>query len=223
MVGCDLPGKPNPADQPKLPDQVVDFGVLFRQNCVGCHGVNGELGPAPPLNDPLFLAIVPDEELLRVIGSGRAGTSMPAFSREKGGNLTAEQVRILAKGIKPRWRSPEPSKGPLPSYLAPTLDSDRSAAVLERGAKVFARACAACHGDNGEGSEGMAGAIHDPAFLALMSDQALRRIIITGRSDLGMGMPNYADVTGRSDDYEPLSDRDIGDLTALLASWRRKK
>ena len=29
------------------------------------------------------------------------------------------------------------------------------------------------------------GAINAPAFLALISDQALRRIIITGRPDLG--------------------------------------
>ena len=31
--------------------------------------------------------------------------------------------------------------------------------------------------------------MNEPDFLALVSDQALRRIIITGRPDLGM--PNY--------------------------------
>ena len=64
----------------------------------------------------------------------------------------------------------------------------------DEGLKVFARACASCHGDRGQGrqSDGKSvGAINDPDFLALISDQALRRYVITGRLDLGM--PDYAD------------------------------
>ena len=49
------------------PDQVADFDVLYKTHCAGCHGADGKLGPAPPLTDPLFLAIVHDGELLRVI------------------------------------------------------------------------------------------------------------------------------------------------------------
>ena len=63
------------------------------------------------------------------------------------------------------------------------------------------------------------GAINDRAFLALISDQALRRIIITGRHDLGM--PNYAQTDGRPDDFKPLTSEEIDELVALLASWRR--
>ena len=37
----------------------ASFETLFKQNCSGCHGREGKLGPAPPLNDSLFLAIVP--------------------------------------------------------------------------------------------------------------------------------------------------------------------
>ena len=36
-VGCDLPGRPDPADRPVPADQVLEFGVLYRQNCSGCH------------------------------------------------------------------------------------------------------------------------------------------------------------------------------------------
>src|SRR5262252_6151177 len=89
-AGCDLPGKPTEADRPVPADQVKDFDVLYSTHCAGCHGADGKLGPAPPLNDPLFLAIVPDAELLRVITEGRSVTPvqkspMPAFARERGG------------------------------------------------------------------------------------------------------------------------------------------
>jgi mono/diheme cytochrome c family protein len=215
-AGCDLPGKPKPADRPKPADQVTDFGVLYATRCAGCHGADGKLGPAPPLNDPLFLAIVPDKELLRVIAEGRTVTPgqkspMPAFAHDRGGPLTAQQVQILAKGIKVRWAGAAPTEQP-PPYLPPPETGDK-----ERGAKLFDLACAICHGDDGKGAE-QAGAVNDPAFLALISDQALRRIVITGRGDLGM--PDYSDPNWRSPKFKPLTSVEINDLVALLRSWQ---
>src|SRR5262249_51061003 len=200
-TGCVPPGRPRAADRPVPADQVADFDVLYRMNCAGCHGTEGKLGPAPPLNDPLFLAIVPDEELLRVIREGRAvgptqKTPMPAFARDKGGPLTARQVEALAKGIKARWGGPPPEAKP-PPYLAPKEAGDKA-----RGAKLFDLACATCHGDDGRGAE-QAGAINDRAFLALISDQALRRIVITGRRDLGM--PDYSNSEWRAPQFETLT------------------
>ena len=61
----------------------------------------------------------------------------------------------------------------------------------------------------------MYGAINDPAFLALVSEQVLRRFVITGRSDLGM--PNCAEGEGR-----PLTAPEINDLVALMMSWKRR-
>lgn len=215
-AGCDLPGKPDPADRPVPADQVKDFGSLYATRCAGCHGADGRLGPAPPLNDALFLAIVPDVELLRVIREGRVvspgqRTPMPAFATGHGGPLTEEQIQVLAEGLKQRWGGAPPKEVP-PPYLAP-----REAGDKERGARVFALACVGCHGDQGQGGD-EAGAINDRAFLALISDQALRRIIITGRRDLGM--PDYADPNWRSPKFEPLTSGDINDLVALLAYWR---
>ncbi len=60
--------------------------------------------------------------------------------------------------------------------------------------------------------------MNDPDFLALASDQMLRRIIITGRPDLGM--PDFAGTDGRSDGFQPLSSTEIDDLVALLGQWR---
>ena len=219
-IGCDLPGKPNRADRPVPSDQVTDFGTLYRTHCAGCHGADGRLGPGPPLNDPLFLAIVSEKELSRVITEGRAVTPgqrspMPAFARDKGGPLTAAQIGALAEGIRKRW-------GPAKSLPPDFTETGVCCGDEHRGARVFARACAGCHGNDGEGvkREGkLLRKINDPAFLALISDQAVRRYAITGRPDFGM--PAYDGKAGRPPDFHPLTATDIDDLAALLACWRQ--
>ena len=247
-AGCGFPGRPNPEDRPMPPDREVRFTVLYRENCAGCHGAAGSLGPAPPLNDPVFRAIVPDKVLENVISQGRAGTLMPAFAHAHGGTLTATQIQILvhevkgtpyriveasdgeashieivndAEGVAPQWGPPGSLKSGAPPYLAEPLKGNSSTGDDKRGAEVFARACASCHGGQGRGGENEGrsiGSIRDPAFLALLSNQALRRLAITGRPDLGM--PNFAQKHGRSADFQPLTDKDVNDLVALLATWR---
>jgi cytochrome c oxidase cbb3-type subunit 3 len=222
-AGCDLPGQPRASDRYLAPQQEKTFNVLFRQNCVGCHGADGKLGPAPPLNDKLFLALIPDTELQRIITEGRPGTLMPAFATAKGGSLTAEQVKVLAEGIKPRWGPVESAPRATPPYLLGQTSPDGAAAGnKDDGLKVFARACASCHGDDGRGGlygGRTVGAINDPDFLALISDQALRRYVITGHPDLGM--PDYTDPTGRPEGFQPLTGEEVTNVAALLAYWRQ--
>jgi cytochrome c oxidase cbb3-type subunit III len=227
VAGCNFPGAPNKADRPIPANQVMDFNVLYAARCAGCHGADGKLGPAPPLNDPIFLAIVPDSELLRVVREGRnvssaQKTPMPGFVQNLGGPLTDAQAKVLAEGIKKRWQSSttaltQPSS--LPAYAA---DNTTAGGNNEDGMRVFARACAGCHGDDGKGQKDgkplRSGAVNDPAFLALISDQELRRVIITGRSDLGM--PSYAEKTGRPADFVALTSAEIDHLIALLRQWR---
>jgi mono/diheme cytochrome c family protein len=223
-AGCDLPGRPTPADRPVPANEVMAFGALYAARCAGCHGVNGKFGPAPPLNDPIFLAIVPDAELLRVVSEGRTVTPgqkspMPAFAQDRGGPLTVAQVKVLAGGIKKQWEPSGSTSASLPAYIGPALSG---AGNKDEGARVFPRACAGCHGSQGQGEKDghplMGGAINNQAFLALISDQALRRIIITGRPDLGM--PAYDGKDGRPPDYRALTSKEIDDLVALLRSWR---
>ena len=107
--------------------------------CAGCHGADGKLGPAPPLNDKLFLALVPDDELKRVVSLGRPGTLMPPFAVDKGGQLTAEQILAIAQGIKPRWGVAEQAPPQTPPYRVERQEpagADAGAAGL----KVFERA-----------------------------------------------------------------------------------
>jgi mono/diheme cytochrome c family protein len=200
------------------PDQILSFEPLFSTNCSGCHGASGNLGPAPPLNDATFLAIVTDLELLHVISDGRAGTPMPAFAQKSGGQLTDAQVQAIVEGMRANWKPADSSDGPLPNYaLTKAANAESMSASRQRGVEVYARACAHCHGERGEGG-GHGGPLNDPAFLALISDQALRRIVITGRPDLGM--PTFAENDGRESSFQPLTSTEIDDLVALLADWR---
>ncbi|HEX3997389.1 MAG TPA: c-type cytochrome [Pirellulales bacterium] len=243
-AGANLPGKPKPADRPVMPESVLDFTALFSTHCAACHGANGTLGPAPPLNDPLFRAIVPQETLQEVISAGRSETPMPGFDNLHGGRLTAAQIQVLvfqikgtkyriiepapnaneetkvvedAGGIAPLWGAVEPAPLGTPSYLepAPEAPDETSKSGASRSA-VFARACAGCHGKNGEGAG--AGAINSPQFLALASNQFLRRNIITGRPDLGM--PDYQSARKRPADFKPLTSAEIDEIVALIGEWR---
>ncbi len=186
LSGCDgVPGKPRPADRELLPSEVMTFDALYSRNCAGCHGANGRLGAARALNDPVYLALVPRERLRRVIAAGVPGTAQPAFALSAGGPLTDAQIEILIDGLNARWRAGGGTLPPeLPPYDAgPMTQSDRGAA--DRGRVVYAAACAACHGENGRGGP-KGGAIVDPSYLALVSDQHLRTTVLAGRSDLGM-------------------------------------
>src|SRR2546426_8526921 len=110
-ASCDrLPGKPNEAARWKRPTEVVDFNHLYAQNCSGCHGADGRLGAARPLNDPLYLALVGEDTLRWVIARGVPGTSMPAFAQAAGGSLTDQQIDILVKEMRGRWARPEEFK-----------------------------------------------------------------------------------------------------------------
>jgi len=201
------------------PEDVRNFEQLFAQNCSGCHGAAGRLGPAPPLADPLFLAIIPEAEFTRVVSQGRTATLMPAFAREHGGPLTDEQIGILVRGILAKWSNAEAAgAGPLPDYLVPanTVDT-HSLENKELALQVFGSSCSTCHGSHGQGGK-EAGALRDPAFLSLLSEQALRRIVITGRPDLGM--PDFRRLGAMLPAGQPLTNQQITDVVALVASWR---
>src|SRR5258705_11410188 len=83
-------------EQYTLPDQVTSFTALFEGNCAGCHGRDGRLGAARPLNDPVFLAVIGKQKLRDVIANGVPKTAMPAFAKNAGGGLTDQQITILA-------------------------------------------------------------------------------------------------------------------------------
>src|SRR5262245_13023390 len=102
-MGCDqLPGKPTPEDRWIRATEVTDFSQLYALNCSGCHGADGRLGAARPLNDPLYLALVSDNTLHQMIAQGAPGTAAPASAQQVGGPPTAKQIDLLIEGMRSR-------------------------------------------------------------------------------------------------------------------------
>jgi len=206
-----LPGKPDPSDRPKLYTDVLDPTKIFETSCAGCHGKNGNFGPALPLNDPIFLALFSKSQMLEILHNGRPGTMMPSFASVHRSGLTDQQMEALTEGIYQRWGKNKKMPANIPPYRA------SATGTLAAGREKFAIYCAECHGADGQGGK-EAGRINDPAMLALMSDQSLRRIMITGRVDLGM--PDFSGIGKRSSTAQPLTGGDIADIVALLQDWR---
>ena len=201
------PGAPR-ADAAVLPpSQVLEFGLLYRQNCAGCHGADGKGGASIGLANPVFLAIADDAVIRRTATDGVHGTPMPAFAQSAGGMLTDQQIDALVRGIR-SWAQPHALDGITPPLYAAQAPGDP-----RRGAQVYGTYCASCHGVDGRGGS-KASSIVDGSFLALVSDQQLRTVVIAGRPELGA--PDWrGNIEGR-----PMSAQEITDVVAWLSSQR---
>ena len=209
-LGCNnSPGKPGPEPEVLRPDQVLDFATLYKQNCVACHGNSNAPGAALYLANPVYLAVAGEDNLKAVIANGVPGKLMPPFARSAGGMLTEQQVDVLAKGLISTWGKPGTLDNLHPPSYKATLTPDPVG-----GQKVFATYCASCHGTNANGEDGdVKGSLVDPAFLALISDQNLRSIAISGMIP---DMPNFHE----HEDLAPLTDQNVTDVVAWLISHR---
>ena len=209
LSGCGVPhGQPTKDSEVLAPNEVLEFGALYAQNCAGCHGTEGRGGAAIALANPVYLAVADDAVIRKVIATGLPGTAMPAFAESAGGMLTDAQLDVITKGIRSHWsKAGTLDIANVPAYL-PKASGD-----AHRGEVAYKTFCESCHGPSGVGG-GKGSAITDDSFLALLSDQALRTIIITGRPELGA--PDWrGNVPGK-----PMSDQEVTDVVAWLASRR---
>jgi mono/diheme cytochrome c family protein len=209
LAACSAPsGQPQEGSQPIAPNQVADFGMLYAENCSACHGAEGRGGASIALANPVYLAIVDRDTVHNVVAKGVHGTSMPPFAQSAGGMLTDEQINVITNGIFSCWRRDGILDG-----INPPAYAAKTAGDAARGEIVFGTYCASCHGSKGDGGS-KASAISNDSLLALVSDQGLRTIVITGRPELGA--PDWLEnVSGK-----PMSDQEITDAVAWLASRR---
>jgi putative heme-binding domain-containing protein len=108
------------------PADVEDGGRLFRGNCVGCHGADGDLVPGIDLGHGKFKRASTDDDLVKIIRTGIAGTPMPP------GNYTDFQASTIV------------------AYLRSLASSGRASGIAgdaARGKVLFAGKgdCASCH------------------------------------------------------------------------------
>src|SRR5262245_46186373 len=119
-AGCPPPpGKPAVENRWTPPSQVTDFRQLYAQNCAGCHGADGSLGAARPLNDPVYLALAGANVMRQVVAEGVPGTAMPGFAKTAGGALTDRQIDSLIEGMNAQWGHPEGFPGDLKDVALP--------------------------------------------------------------------------------------------------------
>jgi mono/diheme cytochrome c family protein len=202
------PGQPHGSAEVLAPNEVLDFPTLYSANCAGCHGGNGSGGAAIALTDPVYIALADDLVIRNAIANGVSGTAMPAFSERAGGLLTNKQIDVIVQQIRARWGKPGILDGANPPGYAAKLSGDP-----QRGQAAYKTYCESCHGPDGRGGP-KGSAITNDSFLALVSDQGLRTVVITGRPE--MGAPDWrSNVRGKS-----MSDQEVTDVVAWLASRR---
>ena len=214
LAGChDAPGRPGaPVTRP---DKVTDFDVLYQQNCAACHGGDGKYGDAISLNNPVYLGIAGEANIQKVTADGVPGTLMPVFAKSQGGMLTDQQIADLAQGVESRWGS----SNALGGQTAPPYASSTAGDAVA-GKKAYTKFCASCHGADGTGVvEGKlhTGSIIDSSYLALISDQGLRSLILAGQPQEGMPDWRY-DLQGPA--ARSLTDQEVTNIVAWLASHR---
>lgn len=201
IAGCGRPTKPE-----VMARDVTDFKELYGQHCAGCHGAEGNKGAAQPMNDPLYLSLIPRDKLRQVIEKG-SGRLMPAFAVSEGGALYPKQIDAVVNGIQKEWGRPVDSR----EQSLPPYSADLSSGQAAHGKQVFAEACQSCHSENGKSSSG---SVTDASYLGLVSNQGLRTSTIVGRPDLGMA--DWRTVRKSS----PLTNQEITDIVAYMASKR---
>jgi mono/diheme cytochrome c family protein/rhodanese-related sulfurtransferase len=171
---------------------------LYGRMCSVCHGDQGQgykADEAPRLASAEFLASATDAYLKKAIAGGRAGTTMSAWSKARGGPLGAPDVDALLQFIRSWQHDP-----------ALTLDERPLTGNATRGGLVFAQYCERCHGAQGVGGPYVH--VGNPGWLATASNGFLRAAVRRGRA--GTPMPAFE---------RTLSSTQIEDVVALLRSW----
>jgi cytochrome c oxidase cbb3-type subunit 3/ubiquinol-cytochrome c reductase cytochrome c subunit len=176
--------------------------TVYRRMCAVCHGVEGQgyaADQAPALANRAFLASVTDEYLRNAISNGRSGSTMSAWARLHGGPLGGAEIDGLV-ALFHAWR-----EGP-----RATLDESPLLGDKARGAGVYARECARCHGP--EGTSGVFMHIGSGDVLGTASDGFLRYAIRNGHQ--GTAMPAFE---------ASLGDGAIDDVIALMRAWQASR
>ena len=154
-----------------------EFGeVLFKQECVKCHGPHGEGDLGSQIANAAFLSQVSDDFLWKTIAYGKKGTEMKGFLNRARNPLAEEDINHIVAYL--RRLQKEPSAEPLAGTY--------SWASAKDGEKIFKGKgkCWTCHGLDGEGGSGPS--LRNPGFLHVATNGFLTATVILGRENTPM-------------------------------------
>jgi cytochrome c553 len=200
---------------PHLPE---NHAGLPADLCETCHQVVpgallSEGGPrGEPPHVPHFMEDRTDCRLCHETGSGGAPQS-PADHVDRAN----EGCPVCHTGVLQTTAAPtlSPTKGPAPTPTSAALPTAVPTGIaplagdVTNGATVYATYCAACHGDQGQGTALAEEPLNSAEYLDSRSDDDLRQAIADGVPDTTM--PSYSDK---------LSTVDIADILAFFRSWQ---
>jgi len=189
------------------PTGAEEGAKLFAANCVGCHGKYGEGGPSParpgdiipPISSSDFLNTRDDQTIHAIIAQGQTNLGMVPFGTDNGGPLSDDQINQIVAFMR-TWETNPP--------VIPPAKAGATATPTISGKEIFARACANCHGPNGEGKIGPP--LNSKEFLAKFNNADIRRVIKKGMK--GSSMWAWGDLGLLSDDQ-------VDGLVKYIRSW----
>jgi mono/diheme cytochrome c family protein len=163
------------------------------------------LPPFPAIGNPDFLEIASDELVAETVRRGRPGRRMPAWGEAEGGLRPAEidavvrYVRALGGvAYRPDGRPRRWAKGD-----------------VALGARLYASACAGCHGAKGQGAEGPM--LANPVLLRSASDGYLAETIRRGRR--GTAMLGFEQPTPARAALAPF---EVESIVSFMRTWERE-
>lgn len=174
---------------------------LFGAYCAGCHAPNGDgrnYGSIqvrfPRIGSSDFLDLASAQFIESTIQTGRPGRKMPALGAP-GASLSPEETKAIAAHLK--------------SFVAAPSWAEVERATPDRalGERAYRADCAACHGDQGEGS-----LLGSP--LATPDSRARRRDAV--HKAIADGLPNTA--MPRYTGYDAATYKSLADYVATLSS-----
>lgn len=172
---------------------------LYTKYCALCHGENREgyaADHAPSLRSKSLLGASSGTNFMRyTIQYGRANTAMAGYLNKQGGPMEYIEIELLLQWLYEMSEVDDPIE----------ISRDPVLGDVELGASIYAKTCAVCHGENGEGITGPA--LGNPMLLATATDHFLRYAIAEGRD--GTPMIGFK---------ESLNTAEIDGLTAFLRS-----
>jgi putative heme-binding domain-containing protein len=205
----------NPAPQPSGQydrAQVAAGAILYSGQCVACHGPNGDQIAGVDLRRGQFPTAVSDNDLARVLATGKPAAGMPAFTV-----LRSDEVPAII------------------AFIRSGFDSQGTAVKVgdpARGAALFSAkgGCAMCHRVNGRGPytasdltdigvsrtpASLQRALLDPAGSMLPANRPVRAVTRDGRTIRGRRLNEDAYTIQLIDDQSRLVSLTKADLRSL--------